>query len=59
MTPAWFQVLLAGIALARELIKYLREHRQCSKQEQVLVLEDLKEQAKLAREIGRDFFIKV
>jgi len=46
----WAKVILAALALAREFIKYLREHKKCSQAEQLAELAKATQTIQKARE---------
>jgi len=57
--PVWIQIYLATMAVAKELLRYLREHRKCSHPEQLARLNQLKTQINLAANDKKDLNITV
>jgi len=56
---AWLKAYLLTMAVVKELLRYLREHRKCSHTEQVTQLNTIKDKIALARTDKKDLNITV
>ena len=56
---AWLKAYLLTMAVVKELLRYLREHRKCSLTEQVTQLNTIKDKIALARTDKKDLNITV
>lgn len=57
--PVWVQIYLVTMAVVKELLRYLREHRKCSHPDQLARLNTLKQQIATATNDKKDLNIIV